>query len=290
MLLGGDEFLMKHKIIRDDQFSKYRFSSLIREELARRLEKNLDQLTAEDMQQNEIAKQIQLDKIMIMLIESPQQLWKHLNAKVKNAWMERIVIRKRVFKNLLDGFSNISQEDISSEIEKKYAPETREQPVDAADDQPGVQGDTKTEKSENLELLKREKLGDIFYEHSQKILKKWAKKKSFEAYLHKNLLLNLDVKKPLKILEKSHFKSLVKITFKVYFVQQVYQKEIQQIENRRKNQAKGSDSVTVSSDSTSSGSINGSGKAKLKKRSPNGAKKRRPKMAKKRQRLRTLDD
>jgi hypothetical protein len=50
MLLGGDEFLMKHKIIRDDQFSKYRFSSLIREELARRLEKNLDQLTAEDMQ------------------------------------------------------------------------------------------------------------------------------------------------------------------------------------------------------------------------------------------------
>lgn len=72
MLLGGDEFLMKHRIIRDDTFSKYRFSSLIREELARRLDKNLNELTAADIQKNEIEKQIQLDKIMIMLIESPQ--------------------------------------------------------------------------------------------------------------------------------------------------------------------------------------------------------------------------
>jgi hypothetical protein len=51
------------------------------------------------------------------------------------------------------------------------------------------------------------------------VLKKWSKRKSFESYLQKNLLLNLDVKKPLKILEKAHFKSLVKITFKVFFVQ-----------------------------------------------------------------------
>lgn len=104
MLLGGDEFLMTHKIIRDDQFSKYRFSSLIREELARRLEKNLKELTEDDLNKNEIAKQIQLDKIMIMLIENPQQLWKHLNAKVKNTWMERIVVRKRVYRNLIEGF------------------------------------------------------------------------------------------------------------------------------------------------------------------------------------------
>lgn len=104
MLLGGDEFLMRHKIIREDAYSKYRFSSLIREELARRLDKNLQELTAEDHTRNEMAKQIQLDKIMIMLIENPQQLWKHLNAKVKNAWMERVVVRKRVYRNLTEGF------------------------------------------------------------------------------------------------------------------------------------------------------------------------------------------
>jgi len=49
MLLGGNEFLMQHKIIREDQFSKYRFSSLIREELARRLEKSLRELTAQEL-------------------------------------------------------------------------------------------------------------------------------------------------------------------------------------------------------------------------------------------------
>jgi len=64
-------------------------------------------------------------------------------------------------------------------------------------------------------------------------LKKWAKKKSLEAYLNKNLLLNLDARNPLKILEKSHFKSLVKITFKVYFVEQVYSKEILALEKRQ---------------------------------------------------------
>jgi hypothetical protein len=56
MLLGGDEFLMKHKIIRDDIYSKYRFSSLIREELARRMDKRESELTSDDIERNEIHK------------------------------------------------------------------------------------------------------------------------------------------------------------------------------------------------------------------------------------------
>jgi len=75
------------------------------------------------------------------------------------------------------------------------------------------------------------------------VLKKWSKKKNFESYMHKNLLLNLDVKKPLRMLDKSHFKSLVKITFKVFFIQQIYEKEIQNTENRNKTKNDGGSSV-----------------------------------------------
>lgn len=127
--------------------------------------------------------------------------------------------------------------------------------------------------------------------HAKKTLKKWAKKKSLESYLHKNLLLNLDVNKPLKILEKAHFKSLVKITFKVYFVQQVYSKEIENLEIRKSKKSK-SLKIVISSDSSLSESRKSK---KLAKRDPKGSQgslsvKKKTPTVRKRKRLRTLDD
>lgn len=107
------------------------------------------------------------------------------------------------------------------------------------------------------EDAEEEKISELFFKFARKLLKKWSKKNSLESYLHKNILLNLDVKKPLKILEKAHFKSLVKITFKVYFVEQIYSKEIDSI-NKRQSQKIGKDCITVTSDSTSSGSTDNS--------------------------------
>lgn len=68
--------------------------------MAARLDKNLQDLTKEDIQKDQLRRQIQVDKLMIMLIENPLQLWKYLNAKVKNAWMERIVVCKRLYRDI----------------------------------------------------------------------------------------------------------------------------------------------------------------------------------------------
>lgn len=83
MLIGNEEFLLKHKIEKIGE--KYYFGSLLRTSLNR---------------------DIAMDKLMIDLIENPKKLWKFLLAKVKNSWMEREITRKRLAKK----FKNIREE------------------------------------------------------------------------------------------------------------------------------------------------------------------------------------
>lgn len=77
MLIGNEDFLLKHKIERIGE--KYYFGSLLRTSLNR---------------------DISMDKLMIELIENPKKLWKFLLAKVKNSWMEREITRKKIMKKL----------------------------------------------------------------------------------------------------------------------------------------------------------------------------------------------
>lgn len=45
---------------------------------------------------------------------------------------------------------------------------------------------------------------------------------SYESFLRKSLLKNIDPKDPFKILDKTNFKYLVRNFFKQYFVKQIY--------------------------------------------------------------------
>lgn len=168
MLLGDEEFLLKHKIERIGE--KYYFGSLLRTRLNR---------------------DIAMDKLMIEMIENPKKLWKFLMAKVKNSWMEREITRKVLSKKI-----------------KKI----------------------KFEAKNDEEILVKLK----------KFLKKWTKKSSFEYHLKKNITLRLKEEGFFKkIFDEKFLKEISKHIFRVFFVEEIYHKHMNEILEKKKIQNEG---------------------------------------------------
>ena len=190
--------------------------------------------------------------------------------------MERIVIRKRLYRNLIEGFVSVDNNN--------------NQMIDAQCDQSQKSLVEETQSSEKV-MENREK---EFQKHVTSVLKRWTKKGSYEQYLCKNLLQNLEVKNPFKIVEKQHFRSVVKITFRMYFVQEIYSKEIEKT-NQEHQGVKMVVEVSEDSESQSNSEV-GEDNLKLGKRefvrddSRNKGNKINSAGKQKRQRLRTLDD
>ena len=173
MLLGTDEYLLKHKIVRVSQ-NKYEFGSIL----------------LRDKHRADLAK----DMLIMELIENPKLLWKHLLAKVKNAWMERIIVRKRLFSRLKE-----IRDSVSFEV------------LGAGDGVNEAEGDA----SERRSTVIYKKLADF--------LKKSARKKSFEFYVRRALLASIDPKEPVEVFfDRKGFKDVVKNCFREYFVREIY--------------------------------------------------------------------
>ena len=118
---------------------------------------------------------------MIMLIENPLQLWKHLNARVKNSWMERIVVHKRLHREL-------------SEIAKNSA---------------GLNRPAEADPSKPPEFFLKELLGS---------LRRPSTSQGFESFLRRSVLQNIDMSDPYKMLDKATFRVFVRNSFRQYFV------------------------------------------------------------------------
>lgn len=87
-LLGDDRLLMQHRLERIDKM--YYMRSILR-------------LMVQDPGANPPVEsslvsrhQILKDKLLIELIENPKKLWKHLTVKVRNAWISRVILCRRL--------------------------------------------------------------------------------------------------------------------------------------------------------------------------------------------------
>lgn len=87
-LLGDDRLLMKHKITRLGDM--YNMESILRQIVEGRIEN--PQMMDGIASREEILK----DKLLIGLIENPKKLWKHLNVRVRNAWITRVILAQRL--------------------------------------------------------------------------------------------------------------------------------------------------------------------------------------------------
>jgi len=148
---------------------------------------------------------------MIMLIENPLQLWKHLNAKVKNSWMERIVVHKRLFREITKiarAEESVGVQNADAELKKA-----------SVHDPSSIPKSIKKLKSElDFDL----KPPEIFVKQLLIGLRKPSPVGGFESFLRRSILQNINVADPYKILEKATFKGFVKNLYKQYFVNQVY--------------------------------------------------------------------
>ena len=88
MIIGDERFLMKHRIQRNGD--NYEMKSVIKSKF---WEDSSKQTT---FHSEEILK----DKLLMELIDNPAMLWKYLKVRVRNAWMEREMIRKQLYKGL----------------------------------------------------------------------------------------------------------------------------------------------------------------------------------------------
>ena len=104
-LLGDDRLLMKTKI---DRIDKMYFVKSILRQMAE------DQRTTPEQENRLVSRQeILKDKLLIELIENPKKLWKHLNVKVRNTWISRIILSRRLkcFLNSNDKLLTLEGED-----------------------------------------------------------------------------------------------------------------------------------------------------------------------------------
>lgn len=88
LLLGDDDMIMKHKIERIG--NKYYLRSILRDAVHKEAEG--DSFFNGTISRLEILK----DKMLMELIERPKKLWRHLAIRVRNAWIERVVVEKQV--------------------------------------------------------------------------------------------------------------------------------------------------------------------------------------------------
>lgn len=98
-LLGDDSLLMTQKLERIDK--KYTMKSILRV--------MADDKTSTATVNNEFMiskREILKDKLLIELIENPKKLWKHLSIKVRNTWINRIIVSKR-FKTKLGNIEEL---------------------------------------------------------------------------------------------------------------------------------------------------------------------------------------
>ena len=88
ILLGDDRLLMKHKL--EKLGDKYVQKSMLKQIVG-------DQIQDASMMDGIISRQeILKDQFLMQLLESPKQLWKNLNVRVRNAWINRGLISQKL--------------------------------------------------------------------------------------------------------------------------------------------------------------------------------------------------
>lgn len=97
-LLGDDRLMMKHKIEKIGKM--YSMKSILRQIVEGKLD---DPNMMEGIASRQ---EIMKDKLLISLIENPKKLWKHLNIKVRNSWISRVILNQRL-KNYIKSNSEL---------------------------------------------------------------------------------------------------------------------------------------------------------------------------------------